>query len=75
VPAHIVQRGNCLQALLHAEEDDAAYLHWSHEGSLKHGCQIHAYVLMTNHGHLLMTPQSRESISRVIQFTGRYYVS
>jgi putative transposase len=74
VPAHIIQRGNCRQAAFYAEEDYAAYLGWLQEGSLRHGCQIHAYVLMTNHVHLLVTPLSREAISRTIQFIGRYYV-
>jgi putative transposase len=74
VPAHIVQRGNCRQAVFFSDEDYAAYLRWLHEACLKHGCRIHAYVLMTNHVHLLMTPNSRESISRAIQDTGRYYV-
>ncbi len=75
MPAHIVQRGNCRQAVFFSDDDCAAYLRWLHEACLKHGCRLHAYVLMTNHVHLLMTPQSRESISRAIQHTGRCYVS
>lgn len=75
IPAHVVQRGNCRRAVFFSDEDHAAYLRWLHEACLKHGCQIHAYVLMTNHVHLLMTPRYRESISRVIQSTGRYYVT
>ena len=75
VPAHVVQRGNCRQAVFFAREDYAAYLGWLREAALEHGCRIHAYVLMTNHVHLLLTPQARESISRTIQYVGRYYVS
>ena len=75
IPVHIVQRGNCRRAVFFSDDDYAAYLRWLHEACLKHGCRIHAYVLMTNHVHLLMTPPSRESISRAIQYTGRYYVS
>ena len=75
MPAHIVQRGNCRQAVFFSDDDYAAYLRWLHEACLKHGCRLHAYVLMTNHVHLLMTPNSRESISRAIQYTGRHYVS
>jgi len=40
----------------------------------KHDCDIHAYVLMTNHVHLLITPHKKEGISKVIQMLGRYYV-
>jgi len=49
------------------QEDYAACLQGLHQAFLKHGCRIHAYVLMT--------PQSRESISSALRFTGRYYVS
>lgn len=75
VPAHIVQRGNCRQAVFFKESDYSAYLGWLVEGAEKHGCALHAYVLMTNHVHLLVTPDGRDSISRLIQFVGRHYVT
>jgi putative transposase len=74
-PAHIIQRGNCRQPVFYDDNDYLSYLTWLSEGAEKHGCSIHAYVLMTNHVHLLMTPDSRESISRTIQYLGRYYVT
>jgi len=67
IPAHVVQRGNCRQAVFYADEDYKRYLDWLIEGASRHGCQIHAYVLMT--------PDSSDSISRVIQFVGRHYVT
>lgn len=75
IPAHIVQRGNCRQAVFFDDADYSAYLDWLKEGMAKHGCVLHAYVLMTNHVHLLMTPLERESISRTFQFIGRHYVT
>jgi putative transposase len=75
IPAHIVQRGNCRQATFFGDADYAAYLNWLDEGAKQHGCAIHAYVLMTNHVHLLITPQDTESISRLIQYVGRHYVT
>lgn len=75
VPAHIVQRGNCRQATFFSDEDYAAYLLWLGEGVVKHGCSLHAYVLMTNHVHLLVTPREADSISRLIQYVGRHYVT
>lgn len=75
VPAHVVQRGNNRQAVFFADSDYRAYLSWLKEGAARHGCAIHAYVLMTNHVHLLMTPQARDSISRTIQYVGRHYVT
>jgi putative transposase len=75
IPAHVVQRGNCRQATFFSDDDYAAYLNWLHEGAQQHGCAIHAYVLMTNHVHLLVTPAQSESISRLIQYVGRHYVT
>ncbi len=40
----------------------------------KHGCDIHAYVLMTNHVHLLITPYQEQSLGKALQMLGRYYV-
>ena len=54
IPAQIVQRGNCRQAVLFSDDDHAARLRWLHEACLKHGCRIHANALMTNQVHLLM---------------------
>jgi len=75
IPAHIVQRGNSRQAVFFDEADYIAYLNWLEEGAERHGCSVHAYVLMTNHVHLLMTPAAPESISRTIQYVGRHYVT
>lgn len=75
VPAHLVQRGNNRQAVFFSDEDYQAYLGWLQEGSSLYGCAIHAYVLMTNHVHLLVTPDSADAISRLIQYVGRKYVS
>lgn len=75
IPAHVVQRGNNRQPVFFAEEDYSAYRHWLADGAKKHGCAIHAYVLMTNHVHILLTPLARDSISRLLQFVGRNYVT
>jgi len=75
IPAHIIQRGNNRQAIFFAEDDYLAYLRWLKEGAKQHGCRLHAYVLMTNHVHLLMTPHEKGSISRAIQYVGRRYVT
>ena len=74
VPAHVVQRGNNRQAVFYDEADYRAYLEWLAEGAKRHGCAIHAYVLMTNHVHLLATPLEGVSLSRLLQYVGRRYV-
>ena len=74
IPQHIVQRGNDRQACF---ADDADYLRYRQElgeAALKHDCAVHAYVLMTNHVHLLLTPAERGATSRMMQAIGRRYV-
>ena len=74
VPAHIIQRGVNKQTCFASDEDVAAYANWLLEGSLKFGVLIHAWVFMTNHVHLLMTPTQDRSISDCMQYLGRLYV-
>ncbi len=52
----------------------AAYANWLLEGTQKFGIEIHAWVLMTNHVHLLVTPSSEQAISSCMQYLGRCYV-
>jgi len=74
VPAHIVQRGNNRQPIFFDESDYGAYLNWLKQAMDRYDCELHAYVLMTNHVHLLMSPHETESISRALQYLGRRYV-
>ena len=74
MPAHVVQRGNNRQAVFYEEQDYAAYLNWLWEGATRYSCAIHAYVLMTNHVHVLLTPEREECVSRLMQYLGRHYV-
>ena len=74
VPVHVIQRGNNRAACFFAEEDYRVYLDCLGEAARDRGCQVHAYVLMTNHVHLLMTPTTPEAISKVMQSVGREYV-
>ena len=73
-PQHVIQRGNNRQDIFRADEDYAFYLEKAEEAANKHECDIHAYVLMTNHVHLLVTPHLENSISKMMQMIGRYYV-
>ncbi len=73
-PQHVIQRGNNRCPIFIADEDYGCFRHYLAEACLRHGCQIHAYVLMTNHIHLLITPDKADSISKVMQSVGRRYV-
>ena len=74
VPQHIIQRGNNRQVCFGAEEDMKAYLNWLKVFSKKYSVEIYAWVLMTNHVHLLCTPQAEGALSRMMQSLGRMYV-
>jgi len=75
VPIHAIQRGNNRQAIFFEQADYRWYLNWLKVAADKYHCQIHAYVLMTNHVHLLVTPGNSDSLGRLFQYVGRYYVS
>src|ERR1035437_6138406 len=74
MPLHIVQRGHNREPCFFAEEDYFTYLHWLGEALKESGCALHAYVLMTNHVHLLVTPEKAEKIPKLIISLGRRYV-
>ena len=74
VPQHVIQRGNNRQPCFFADEDYRIYLDYLAESAARHECQIHAYVLMTNHVHLLVTPLGEHSIAHMMQRLGQRYV-
>lgn len=72
---HIVQRGNNRQAVFFSEDDRQVFLRWLGQALATEGCALHAYVLMTNHFHLVVTAGGADSIPRLMQSLGRCYVS
>ncbi len=60
IPAHIVQRGNNREPCFFAEDDYQFYLDRLGKALKRYQVKLHAYVLMTNHVHLLMTPEDTE---------------
>ena len=73
-PQHVIQRGNNRQDIFKVDNDYLFYLEKLQAAAEKHQCDIHAYVLMTNHVHLLLTPHTEEGIGKMMQMVGRYYV-
>jgi len=74
VPCHVITRGNDRQACFFKNGDYEFYLECLSDACNRYNVSLHAYVLMTNHVHLLMTPESEEGISQVMQSVGRRYV-
>ena len=73
-PQHVIIRGNNREPIFYSDEDYQYYLKTLKKACAKHDCDVHAYVLMTNHVHLLITPHKKDGLSKAIQMLGRYYV-
>ncbi|MEK6749295.1 MAG: transposase [Pseudomonadota bacterium] len=71
---HVIQRGNNRDDCFYDEADYKAYLTFLKESSTKYQVAIHAFVLMSNHVHLLVTPSDEQGLSRMMQALGRKYV-
>ena len=74
VPLHIVQRGHNREPCFFVEDDYSTYLYWLGKALSETGCTLHAYVLMTNHVHLLLTPRKAASVPKLLMTLGRRYV-
>ena len=74
VPQHVIQRGNNRQACFFSNNDYLVYLDSLTDCAPRVACEIHAYVLMTNHVHLLVTPRADNSVPALMQGLGQRYV-
>jgi putative transposase len=70
---HVIQRGNNKGRIFDSAKDSALYLDWLTDAALAFGLSVHAYVLMTNHIHLLASLGSKDSLARVMQSLGIRY--
>lgn len=73
-PQHVVQRGNNRSAIFATDSDYEYFRECLRTVCRQHGCAVHAYALMTNHLHLLLTPSSATGIGKVMQSVGCRYV-
>lgn len=74
VPLHLIQRGNNRQACFFVDQDYQLYLEWLKAYAEECGCAIHTYVLMTNHVHILLTPDTAEAAGNLMKRLGQRYV-
>lgn len=74
VPLHVIQRGNNRASCFHTDGDRRLYLRCLTQAAARHQCAIHAYVLMSNHVHLLVTPSAVGAVAAMMQDVGRRYV-
>jgi len=73
VPAHVVQRGNNRQPCFFHDWDYQHYLEWLELHAQQTGCAVHAYVLMTNHVHLLVTATEATGLAALMKALGQRY--
>lgn len=74
IPQHVIQRGNNRSNCFADEQDFYTYTNWLKEYSRQHQVAVHAWVFMTNHVHLLVTPANSDGLSLMMQALGRRYV-
>lgn len=74
IPQHVTQRGNNRQPSFFSDSDYQLYLDLLHKCCIRHDCELHAYALMTNHVHLLVTPRIADGVSLLFRDLGRDYV-
>lgn len=73
-PHHVIQRGNNRQPIVLSDADRETLLGLVAENALKYRVALHAYVLMDNHFHLLLTPETDDGVPQMMQAVGRRYV-
>jgi len=73
-PHHVILRGNDRQDIFRNTADYKRMLDLFEQHSREQGVDMHAYVLMTNHLHLLLTPQQEQGLPKMMQAVGRSYV-
>ena len=73
-PHHVVQRGNNRQPVFLSDTDRQVFLGLLRDSAARNAVAVHAYVLMENHFHLLVTPSLGDSLGRFMQALGRAYV-
>lgn len=74
LPVHVIQRGNNRAECFLSDDDKIVYLGILRNASSRYRLDIHAWVLMTNHVHLLVTPRMEAAVSRAMQYLGAEYV-
>lgn len=74
IAVHVIQRGNDRQACFRQDSDYLLYLLHLRELSSRAGCAVHAYCLMTNHVHVLLTPRDADGCTVLMRDLGQRYV-
>jgi len=74
IPQHLIQRGNNRQPCFYSDSDRGNYLDWLGRAAARYGADVHAYVMMANHVHVLATGAEAGALGHMMQSLGRRYV-
>jgi putative transposase len=74
VALHVIQRGNNRGLCFFRESDRTVYLHYLRRFAPSCACLVHAYCMMSNHVHLLVTPQAADACAALMKRLGQHYV-
>lgn len=74
VPIHLIQRGHNRQACFFADQDYYTYLEWLRRHAVESDCTIHAYALMNNHVHLLLSAATPTALAAMMKAQNQRYV-
>lgn len=74
ITLHVVQRGHDRRNCFFEDADYLAYLGYLAEFAGKYACSVHAYCLMTNHVHMLITPRAPDSCAQLMKYLGQHHV-
>ena len=74
IPLHVIQRGNNRQDCFYSRQDYRLFLRWLQECAALFEYRIHAFVLMTNHVHILLTPTHADGVGYLMKRLGQRYV-
>jgi len=72
-PLHVIQRGQLRATCFFRDDDRLAYLNCLAQDSRRLGCALHAYALMGNHVHLLLTPERADSVTRLMHCLAEHH--
>src|SRR5688572_22895714 len=72
-PHHVIQRGNNRMRIFGGDEDFRFFLESLRSATVRFDCRVHAYVLMTNHVHVLLTPVNVSAIGMAMRSLGTRY--
>ncbi|MBJ7379975.1 MAG: transposase [Polynucleobacter sp.] len=70
---HVMVLGHNRETIFPQDEDRRVYLDWLRIAAKDFACQVHAFALLPNYAHLLLTPSKEESLARTMQSLGRRY--